>query len=132
MGFSGNRLLGLQELTRGARSNTLRSATCSSFILFYETVASVILGEKGQKERKGAFASNTKREREREREREGKKEREREKEGDRERAREGDKEYLFLVLGFVEILVHLVHDLFKSLKLILLALYCISLFLNHH
>ena len=45
MGFSGNRLLGLQELTRGARSLTIHSMMCSSFLLFYHTVASIMLGE---------------------------------------------------------------------------------------
>ena len=45
VGFSGNRLLGLQELTRGARSSALHSTMCSSFLLFYHTVASVVLGK---------------------------------------------------------------------------------------
>lgn len=44
VGFSGNRLLGLQELTRGARSLTIHSMMCSSFLLFYHTVASIMLG----------------------------------------------------------------------------------------
>ena len=45
VGFSGNRETGLQELTKGARSSTLHSTMCSSFLLFYHTVASIILGE---------------------------------------------------------------------------------------
>ncbi|XP_019855051.1 PREDICTED: tetratricopeptide repeat protein 39B-like [Amphimedon queenslandica] len=44
VGFSGNQLLGLQELTNGARSQTIHSSMCTSFILFYHTVASVMLG----------------------------------------------------------------------------------------
>jgi hypothetical protein len=44
VGFSGNQLLGLQELTRGARSTTIHSPMCTSFLLFYHTVASIILG----------------------------------------------------------------------------------------
>ena len=45
VGFSGNQLLGLQELSRGARSTTIHSPMCTTFLLFYHTVATVILGK---------------------------------------------------------------------------------------
>ena len=44
VGFSGNRELGLEQLTRGAESGTFRANLCSSFLLFYHSVATVLLG----------------------------------------------------------------------------------------
>ena len=45
VGFSGDRTLGLTELEKGASSNTFRAPLCTSFLLFYYTVALVIMGK---------------------------------------------------------------------------------------
>ena len=45
VGFSGERSIGLRELEKGANSNTFRAPLCTSFLLFYYTVALVIMGE---------------------------------------------------------------------------------------
>ena len=44
VGFSGDRDLGLKELERGATSDTFRAPLCTSFLLFFHTVISVMLG----------------------------------------------------------------------------------------
>ena len=44
VGFSCNRNLGLTELERGSASGTFRSSLCTSFLLFYYTVAQVVMG----------------------------------------------------------------------------------------
>ena len=50
VGFSGERAVGLEELEKGANSNTFRAPLCTSFLLFYYTVALVIMGEEISKE----------------------------------------------------------------------------------
>lgn len=44
IGFSGDRQLGLTELTKGAASGTFRSPMCTSFLLFYHSLAAVVIG----------------------------------------------------------------------------------------
>lgn len=45
VGFSGNRELGLEQLTLGGESDTFRAPFCVSSLLVYYTVGSVMIGE---------------------------------------------------------------------------------------